>query len=250
MPNPLLNILVVEDEAIIADQIMLSLRTLGFRPWGPAMDIEEARGYIQRGPIDLALIDINLHGQHDGIVLGEELKRAGEVPHLFLTANTDAATVTAAKRTMPMGFIVKPFQRAELFSNIEVAMELWQKFQSAGRPDDEPDAQHARGASLFVQVRGATIRLHLQEIQYLRSAHVYTDIHMVHGEVHSVRCSLSRLEEQLDASRFVRTHRSFVVNLGHVEAMSSDGLTLQDGAVPVSAGYRKTVRERLQQLGL
>ena len=80
-----LNIVVVEDEPIIGDHVVFTLRSLGFRPWGPAMTLNEAKGYINRGPVDLVLIDINLDGQHDGIELGFFLKKYHNILDLAIS---------------------------------------------------------------------------------------------------------------------------------------------------------------------
>lgn len=247
-----INILVVEDEAIIADHIIVALRILGFKPWGPAMNLEEAMGYVKRGPVDLALIDINLNGKHDGIELGHHLKNQGQIPHVFLTANTDPKTVQEAKKTVPMGFIVKPFQRSELYSNIEIAMSNWRLMQSISSPQAEAESvsQPVAGERMiYVQVNGQRVRLFTDEIVMVTSSHVYVEIEMQDGQRHLVRSSMSQILESLPDSRFVRIHRSHIVNISYVERFDGRYLKLHGQSIPVSKSQKHHLLERLPRLG-
>lgn len=248
-----LNIVVVEDEAIIADHIILTLRTLGFRPWGPAVTVEEALGYVRRGPVDLVLIDINLHGEQAGIELGHRLKRDHRVPHVFLTANTDETTVKAAKRTTPMGFVVKPFQKADLYSSIEVAMSNWHLLKAAVGKSVDPNPKqgfsfHEEGRVIFVQIDGVHCRLFVDEILFVESAHVYVHVHMQHGKTHVVRASLSALVNALPSDRFVRIHRGYLVNLAYVDQFDGKSLTVGQHTLPVSKSFKNEVHDRLPTL--
>jgi DNA-binding LytR/AlgR family response regulator len=247
-----LNILVVEDEAIIADHIIVALRILGCKPWGPAMNLDEALGYVKRGPVDLALIDINLNGRHDGIELGHHLKNLGQIPHVFLTANTDPKTVQEAKKTVPMGFIVKPFQRSELYSNIEIAMSNWRLMQSISGPNTgDPNDSKSTGEPhvLYVKVNGERLRLFTDEIVMVSSSHVYVEIEMQGGEQHLVRLTMSQILEALPTSRFVRIHRGHIVNLSYVERFDGRYLKLHGHSIPVSKGQKQQLLERLPHLG-
>lgn len=247
-----INVLVVEDEAIIADHIIVALRILGCKPWGPAMNLEEALGYVKRGPVDLALIDINLNGRHDGIELGHHLKNLGQIPHVFLTANTDPKTVQEAKKTVPMGFIVKPFQRSELYSNIEIAMSNWRLMQSISGPNTgDPNDSKSTGEPhvLYVKVNGERLRLFTDEIVMVSSSHVYVEIEMQGGEQHLVRLTMSQILEALPTSRFVRIHRGHIVNLSYVEQFDGRYLKLHGHSIPVSKGQKQQLLERLPHLG-
>ena len=247
-----MNILVVEDEAIIADHIIVALRILGFKPWGPAMNLDEALGYVQRGPVDLTLIDINLNGKHDGIALGQYLKNLGRIPHVFLTANSDPKTIQEAKKTTPMGFIVKPFQRSELYSNIEIAMSNWRLIQSISNPETKQPTEiipPAEPRLLYVKVKGEHLRLFTDEIVMVSSSHVYVEIEMHAGEQHLVRLTMNQILEALPASRFVRIHRSHIVNLSYIERFDGRYLKLNGRTIPVSKSQRRQLLERLPHLG-
>lgn len=246
-----LNIVVVEDEAIIADHIMMSLRILGFKPWGPAMNLKEAIGYVDRGPVDLVLIDINLNGEHEGIQLGYHLKNLYNVPHVFLTANTDSKTVQEAKGTVPMGFIVKPFQRSELYSNIEIAMSNWQLLQAVVYPESNRSAldESTESSVFFVHVNGKRIRIFADEIVAVTGARVYVEIAMQDGTLHVVRASMNQILRNLSPQRFFRIHRSHIVNLSYAEQFDGRFLWAKGRAFPVSKSQKDRLIRRFPSFG-
>ncbi|MDA0728058.1 MAG: LytTR family transcriptional regulator DNA-binding domain-containing protein [Bacteroidetes bacterium] len=253
MEQARLNIVVVEDEAIIAEQLMMTLQSLGFRPWGPAMTLQEAKGYVARGPADLVLIDIHLQEKHDGIELGQYLKRQNRIPHVYVTANADSGTVELAKQTTPMGFIVKPFQASNVYSSIEVAMANWELMHPAALDqhvevmDDDINYNHELRV-LFVTVNGNQVRLFTYEIAHVRSAHVYVEFHMQNRDVHVVRTSMNKVEDTLPPDRFVRVHRSHLVNISYAEHFDGRQLTVHGKKIPVSKTNKKRLVDRFPSL--
>lgn len=246
-----LNIVVVEDEAIIADHIMQSLRTIGYQPWGPAMTYDEAVGYIDRGPVDLVLVDINLNGKHDGIRLGDFLKARGRTPHIFLTANTDAATVEKAKGTMPMGFIVKPFRREELYTNIQISLSNWDLIQkSLSHTQSATSKEHDdwKNHSLILPVNGKKRRIFINEIMSINSAHVYVELFMRNGETILVRSSMQQVHSSLPPKRFIRIHRGHIVNLSYIDEFDGHTILIGGNQLPVSRGKRNQLSEHFSSL--
>jgi PAS domain S-box-containing protein len=117
------SILVVEDEATIADQIEATLTELGYVVSARASTADEAiRSAAQRRP-DLVLMDIRLRGLRDGIQTAEELRDRFRVPVVFLSAHADEATLKRAKRSSPYGYVVKPFKISDLLTSVEIALE-------------------------------------------------------------------------------------------------------------------------------
>ena len=67
-------------------------------------------------------MDIRIKGQRDGIETAQILRTRFDVPVVYLTAHADAATIERAKRTEPLGYLMKPVRAAELRSAIEIAL--------------------------------------------------------------------------------------------------------------------------------
>ena len=115
-------ILVIEDEAIVAADIQRSLIDAGYEVLETASSAEEA---IARASVlrpDIALIDIHIKGDLDGIETAQILRDRFEVPVIYLTAYADETTVERAKRTEPQGYLIKPIKILELRSAVEVGL--------------------------------------------------------------------------------------------------------------------------------
>lgn len=115
-----LRILVVEDDAIVAQDIVDCLIELGHRPLGPAYAIETAKKLITEQNIDLALLDIHLEGHEDGILLSAWIKESYCMPVIFLSAYSDYITLSKVKQVYPEHFLVKPFNKPQLKAALEI----------------------------------------------------------------------------------------------------------------------------------
>jgi PAS domain S-box-containing protein len=116
------NILVVEDEAIIAEDIGTSLRNLGYSVAGIASTGEEAVAKARDLHPSLVLMDIMLQGEMDGVEAAERILRQCNVPVVYLTAHTDDNTFRRAKLTEPYSYVIKPYEEKELQIAIEMAL--------------------------------------------------------------------------------------------------------------------------------
>jgi DNA-binding NarL/FixJ family response regulator len=114
--------LIVEDEALIGEELRERLSRLGFLVIGSVDSAEEGIAIATRERPELVLMDIRLKGQKDGVQAAKEIRLQVDVSIVYLTAHSDRATVERAKQTDHDGFILKPFHRRELQSTIEVAM--------------------------------------------------------------------------------------------------------------------------------
>ena len=117
-----INVLIVEDEVPIANDIAQTLKEIGYGVAGIAYNSEKALSELRRKRPDIVLLDINLGSRKDGIELAHIINSKFEVPFIFLTSYGDKRTLDRAKLTRPMGYIVKPFDRTDLFSTLEIAL--------------------------------------------------------------------------------------------------------------------------------
>jgi len=102
------SVLVVEDEAIIALDLICSIEALGYRVLGPASNSDEARRIARREHPDLVLMDVTLQGQKDGIDTARAITEETEALVVFLTALTDEPTRTRAEALNPAAYLTKP----------------------------------------------------------------------------------------------------------------------------------------------
>ncbi len=119
---PETRILIVEDELIVAEDIKSSLEDNGYCIVGPVTSAAEAKKYAREQKPDLVLLDIVLAGEENGIDVAEYVRAELSIPVIFLTAYSDPKTLERAKHAEPYGYLIKPYNERELFSEIEIAL--------------------------------------------------------------------------------------------------------------------------------
>lgn len=116
------NILVVEDEGIIAMDLKVRLLKLGYNVAGLVSSGEEAVAKVVELQPDLILMDIMLRGGIDGVEAVRQIQAKTNVPVIYVTAYSDKHTLQRAKLTDPCGYLTKPFEDANLYTTIELAL--------------------------------------------------------------------------------------------------------------------------------
>ena len=117
-----INILIVENEPIIASDIETSLEKNEYKVADIAYTMEDALLALENNLPDLAILDINLAKGTEGIQIAEIIKSKYQIPFIFLTSYSDRKTLDQAKHTEPSGYLVKPFTEVNLFTTIEIAL--------------------------------------------------------------------------------------------------------------------------------
>jgi len=116
------NILIVEDESIVALDIKDKLEHLGYNVLAIVSSGERAIEEVKKNQPDLILMDIILKGEIDGIETARQIRKCFDIPIIYLTAHSDEQTLKRAKVTEPFGYIIKPFVDDDLKSAIEIAL--------------------------------------------------------------------------------------------------------------------------------
>ena len=115
-------ILIVEDEAIVADNIKNNLEKHGYKIASLAASGEMALQITEKENPDLVLMDIVLKGDLDGINAADQIHKQFGIPVIFLTALSEDAIFQSAKTTEPFGYITKPYEIKQLVMSIEIAL--------------------------------------------------------------------------------------------------------------------------------
>ena len=113
-------ILIVEDDFVIANDLQLILEKAGYIVCGIAISLKEAREILKKEKPTLALLDIHLKGELDGIELARELKEQN-IGFIYLSAYSNQDILEAAKATEPYGFLVKPCRETDLLVTLDIA---------------------------------------------------------------------------------------------------------------------------------
>ena len=125
-----MQVLVVEDEAIVSMDLRYTLESLGYQVLAEIRSGKEAVVAAAQLHPDVVLMDIKLSGEMDGIDAAAQIWEMSGVPVVYLTAHSDEATLQRAKSSEPFGYLSKPVDSRALQSVVEVAIyrhqiEMW-----------------------------------------------------------------------------------------------------------------------------
>ena len=152
------NILIVEDEVLIANQLKKRLLKFGYNVTGIVSNSEDALSSLRENPAHLVLMDIVIKGDVDGIDVADMVQHEFNIPVIFLTAYADDKTIDRAELTKAYGYLVKPIQDQELNAMIRMVLTRHKRDSELLETIDSlNDLGHALGAAanrLSMQVKG------------------------------------------------------------------------------------------------
>ena len=198
-----------------------------------------AFGMLCDRPVDLLFCDIQMPGLN-----GVEFSR-------MLPADTRVIFTTAFSRYAVEGFrvnavdyLLKPISYADFLAAAQKALEWFELKRHAGAPADDL-------RSIFVKTEYRLRQIELERILYIEGLKDYVKIH-VEDEPHPVLSlmSLKSLEEQLPADRFIRVHRSYIVQPAKIRTIERNSIVFGRERIPISDNYRQAFFDFLSDRSL
>lgn len=235
-----LNILIVEDTPAESDALIASLTEFNFNVVGVARSHKEAVKLFFETSIDLVVIDIYLNGVPEGITFAETINALPNAskPFVFLTSSSDRATFERARLTRPYSFLLKPFNPLEVIYAIEMAIEKFYSQEDVFQNEEEDTIIGSE--FLFIKKKDSLKKVAVSTIINIDVEERYCTIH-TESDKFIIQISLSKVVEQLDPSKFLRTHRNHIVNIDHVtEIQTTDNLVALSNKllIPISNSYK------------
>jgi two-component system response regulator LytT len=225
-----IRIAIVEDEMIIANTIELALKKLGYESVGIAGGYSTAIDLLATTLPDLVLLDINLGTPKDGIDLAAEIKQRWGTPFIFITANSDAATLNRAKANQPLAYLVKPFSQNDIFSAIEIGWNNYNAQQSSSA------TQHKE---IVLKVGRAYEKIILDEIIFIKNDHIYMDVYLKSGKIIVVRATTQEIMNLLPAQLFVKINRTYIVQIKYITKIEINSIFIGLQELPISKSMRQ-----------
>lgn len=240
-----LKILVVEDEPMIAETLVEMLELLDHEVLSVAESGEEAIMQLMEKEPDLLLLDIQLRGKMDGIEVARLIKDKYNIPFVFTTAYADEDTISRAKAEGPFGYIVKPYGVKDIMAAIEVAMSNYRLFDEIqGR---EPSAPMSMNDHLYVKVEQRLVKIHESDILYAEAKGDYVLI-KTKEDSFIIYSTFKKVVDRLVKPNFLQVHRSYLVNLDHIEDIEETTVSMGTKVIPVSRGHRAELLNRIRTL--
>jgi DNA-binding LytR/AlgR family response regulator len=247
--DTLIKILVVEDEMIIGAKISMQLTSLGYEVTGILPRGEEAVIHVEENRPDIVLLDINLKGKLNGIETALQIQKLADIPIIYLTANSDEATFNRARATRPYAFISKPYKQVDLQRAIELTISRMAENETGPHAEDSSydERPFILSDRIFVRHREKMIKIIVAEILYIEADRNYCRIFTKNKE-YLLSITLKTIEEKLPGRIFLRTHRSYIINLAHVDEVAEGHVIIAQKAIPLSTGLREQLLQRIQTL--
>lgn len=230
-----MQILIAEDEAIIAESLYQVLLELGYHPIEPSSNHTEAIETLQTTTPNLAIVDIHLGEHFSGFKVAEVLNKTN-TPFIFLTALYDKETISKAKGFNPLAYLVKPFNKENLFATIELAANQLQNKKGDNNSD-----------KVYLKDGTKTITIVTTDIIYIKVDGKYTFIFLQQNKKFTLRIPLTDLLVQLNFPPIIQVHKSFAVNIQCITQIKYTEVYVNDITIPLGRSFRDFLLNRINR---
>lgn len=224
--------LIVDDEALARELIATYLEQLNdFQLAGSCANAIVARKVLEDSPVDLLFLDIEMP-----LLKGTEFLKALAHPPkvIFTTAYRDYAIEGFDLNAID--YLVKPIEFDRFYQAID-------KFKSWMSGQQAPVAQAGSQSHFSLRYNKKNIRIQQQSVLYVESQGDYVQLYLSDRQI-KVKMPLHQLEEKLD-QRFLRIHRSFIVNTDKITAFTKQDVEIGTKEIPIGQLYKERVLDQL-----
>jgi two-component system response regulator LytT len=196
----------------------------------------DAMGLIRETKPDLVFLDINMPN-----LSGMELARliqdqAGPLPKIIFTTAYNHYAIEGYK-VNAVDYLLKPFSYEEFLRASSKVLQLSEEANNNFNTiaaDDE---------FIFLKVEYQWVRISLKDITYIESLKDYVKVHLENSQKALLSLiSLKALEEKLPSSKFMRVHRSFIVSLDKISAISKNSIFIDKIEITVGEQYKEAFK--------
>ena len=201
----------------------------------------EAQRLLDERQVDLLFVDINMPDLN-GVDFVRGLRNPPMV--IFTTAYSEYAVESF--RLDAVDYLLKPFGFDDFNRAVGKARSLSELMKLRDAKDAAPTTESETASSEYISVKaGYKVSLvKYADIIYMESVGEYVRMHLTGGAAVTTLFRLKNMESALPAGRFMRVHRSYIVNLAHVSGYARGRVYLDNEEyVPLSVNYRDAFRE-------
>lgn len=221
-------ILVIEDDKFIAENLSELLTLEGFETETALESGKDALHYLNFNLPDLIIMDIQLRGKEDGIQLAKKINSRLEIPIVYLTAFPYTIYLDRVAETKFNGFIVKPYHRETLISTIKLAL----------KKKPLKDLLSPKEGHLTLRKNGFSTVLVDSDIKYVKADKMYTIV-VGKTEEYRMRNILKEVAPMLNPLKFIRVHKSYLVNIDYVTSFNHKGIMVDGLVLPMKRSFTK-----------
>lgn len=191
----------------------------------------DAMNWLKSGDIDLVFLDIEMPD-----LTGMDLvKSVDDLPQIIFTTGHTEYALEAFEHQVT-DFVPKPIQLPRLLKAVERAREL----NDNVKVDDQNE--------LFVRVDGRFVRIELLQVLYIESLGDYVTFVMEDGKKYIVHSTIKNIAQKITNDKFLKVHRSYVINLSKVVDIEETNLVIKDKVIPISRAHRPILMNKIKTL--
>jgi DNA-binding LytR/AlgR family response regulator len=236
-----LRCLVVDDDPLSVKVVLNCIANTPFlTATGSYTNPVEAVEFLRIHSVDLLFLDVEMP-----IMSGIDLLRTLQSPPLVVLITSSKEYAVEAFEQAVVDYLVKPVSYARFLQAAHKSLEVAQRQLSAGASDSiqspAPDADFT-----FVKVDNKLVRVSFQEVHYVEALGDYVHIVTGHSKL-IVYSTMKAVEEKFPTTRFVRIHRSFIVNIYRIQSLEDNSVTVENKHLPVGQTYLRDVLQRLNK---
>lgn len=219
------NILIVEDEILIAKRIKKTLESNNYNCIGISVDYSGAIEVLENFPVDFVLLDINIYGEKSGIDIAKYINQNLSIPFLFMTSYNDNDTLNKLKLVNPVAYINKPIKEATLLTNIDIYFSSLSKKKSD---------------IIAIKSGTKTYNINISELMYVETDHVYLNLYFT-NRLKAIRLSLSNFLKQITESKLIQINRSNAINPYFLDEITKNSLKIKQKSFKISENYKEAL---------
>ncbi len=224
-------ILITDDDVFISEQLNSILEDLGYDVTAIAFNAESAIKALETNPPDLAILDINMHGSNQGFEIAKYINEQLQIPFIFLTSFADANTVKEASKLTPDGYLLKPFNEANIFSTINIVLN-----------------RYAINHSYFtIKIGHELHKVKEEELLFISSSDKYIEIH-TSTKKYLKRDSIDGFITANKLTDVCRVHRSYAVKLTKIDSVKGAIIHIAEHEIPISNTYKTAFKDAYNAL--
>lgn len=227
--------LAIDDEPLALRQLAAYLGKVPyFELVGTCQSAIEAIGVLEKQPVDVLFIDINMPDLN-----GLDFVRSLQSPPMIVFTTAYQEYAIEGFKVDAIDYLLKPFGMNDIMraaDRVKRRYDLIHSAASASSADDE---------ALFLKMEHKVVRVPLSDIVYIQGMAEYLRIHL-HGSSRPlvVLYAMKRMEERLDAADFMRVHKSYIISLNHISEINKCRIVLDTQVeIPIGDSYRERLND-------
>ena len=221
--------LAIDDEPLALQQIAGYIQKIPFlKLEAKCTNAFEALKVLESQTIDLMFVDINMPDLN-----GLEFVKSLEQKPLLIFTTAYSEYALEGFKVDALDYLLKPFYFSEFSKAAQKARKQFELMQNA------PEELECNNDYLFIKSEYKLVRINFVDIRYIEGMKEYVRIHLTSQKPVMSLLSMKSLEEKLPANRFMRVHRSYIVNLDKITTVERLRIVFDNVRIPVSENYKE-----------